>query len=273
MSNRLFYINIIGNDIVADDVVLQSLDSIGIRKMSLMPIDTEYLEAFLLTEFDFSLVSVVIKGNSLIINVKEEVAHINEGYSEITAEYDMVIQSIDVYAGTSNLKAGDIVKKGDILVYPYVYEGGNRVDIQPKAKIRAIRYISQSYTMFNEEEVRFRSGEKQVVLYNFCLGDNIIYSCNNDVIYTDFEIEEQSVAISMYYLPLRIKKIIAYELVTKVVVRDYETEKNSIIDKLKSDCYSLCEGCEILSEKEHITKLNYGYVFNYHIAISLYLDY
>ncbi len=60
-------------------------------------------------------------GGKLSIRIKEvHVIDEEEQYSKIVADRDCIIKRILVYSGTALVKAGDIVKKGDILIDGYI---------------------------------------------------------------------------------------------------------------------------------------------------------
>ena len=51
-------------------------------------------EKYLAEKFNFSFVSIISKGNSLILNVKEELPNITETYESIIAPYNMIIKIV-----------------------------------------------------------------------------------------------------------------------------------------------------------------------------------
>lgn len=273
LSNRVFYINISGlNDVKREDV-LEELNSIGIDRMSIIPSDLKVVEDHLLQKFDFSLVSVVHRGNAIIINVKEEIAKLEEEPIGIVAEYDMVIKSIDVFSGTSNAKSGDIVRAGQTIVYPYIVKGDKQVMVEPKAKIVASRYISKSYTFYNEEEIEYRSGKSETIQSYYSLGKLKFFKGSKDIIYQNYELEESDEVISHYFLPLRISKVKCFELIKKTINRDFSEEKDKIIEDLKEGCYGERGDNKIINEGSNIIEMSFGYIVNYHIEIEEYLEY
>ncbi len=273
LSNRIFYINISGLSDIKREDVLEELNSIGIDRLSIIPDDLKGVEDYLLQKFDFSLVSVVHRGNAIIINVKEEIAKIEEEHTGIQAEYDMVIKSIDVYSGTSGVKSGDIVRAGQTIVYPYIVKGDNQLMVEPKAKIVASRYISKSYTFYSEEEIECRSGKSETIQSYYSLGKLKFFKSSKDIPYQNYELEESDEVISHYFLPLRISKIKCFEVIKKTINRDFSEEKEKIIDGLKEECYEEKGDNEIINEESNIIEMPFGYIINYHIEIEEYLEY
>lgn len=272
VSNRVFYINIIGLEKVSSVELEESLEAIGIKTFSKMPNSTDYIREHLEKSFDFSLVSVITKGNAIIINVKEEIEN-NIDCLDIVASFDMVIKDIIVYSGTSCVQKGDIVRNGQTLVYAYNINGEVKEPISPKAEIIATRFISKSYTFYNEEEVVLRTGNSKVVSCEYYLGNNKVYSDYSTHDFIDFEGVVFDKKISNYLIPIHLCKEVVYELKRDITKRDFEVEKEDILNNLRKECLKDAEGLNIVGEKEHIVKVDNGYVVNYYIETEVYLNY
>ena len=71
-----------------------------------------------------SLVSAIIKGNTLVINIKEKVYNPEyedkENFKPIISVHNAIITEVTVIQGTPMVKAGQVVQKGQILVSPFV---------------------------------------------------------------------------------------------------------------------------------------------------------
>lgn len=268
LSNKIFYISVNGNLNVESNDVLEYLSEMGISKFDNMPKDIENIENSLSSKFNFSLVSVITKGNTLIINVKEELQHLESVDIDLVAEYDMVIKSIEVFGGTALVKSGDIVKCGDVLVSGSMIVGDETVAVEPKAKITAIRYISSSYTFLNEETRVVRTGKKQVVSTDYYLGKYALWQVSEGCDFEFYEVEEFDTVVSQYFLPIRIKKVVAYEITDKIFEHDFESEKAEIIESLKNSCYESVVSENIESEECDIIPMSFGYVINYHLGVE-----
>ena len=273
VSNKIFYIKVMGLKNIEYSVVESSLNSIGIKVFSNKPSDTSYIVKHLEGEFDFSMVSVITKGNAIIINVKEELDNINNNYNDIVAGFDMVIKDIVVYSGSAAVEKGDIVRNGDTLVYSYNMLGDNKEQVVPKAKIVATRFISQSYRFYNEEKIMVRTGSSKVIGCDYYLGNKVVYSRENEHGFVDYEVVHKKEQISNYFMPISIDRTVVYELRGETIKRDFDAEKNDIFSSLKNECLSESEGLNILSEKESVIKVDNGYVVNYYIETEVYLDY
>ena len=231
------------------------------------------LENYLSEKFNFSLVSIITKGNSLIISVKESLPDLEDSYVPITSDYNMVINSITTYSGTQKVSVGDIVYKGDVIVEPYVEKNGDRVYVSPCADITATIFFSKSYKFLKSEEIFKRTGEKCLISSNVSLGRwNIIHS-EKDNPFTNYEIEETSNTISQYFLPISINKIYAYELTLVTIEHDFDLEKDGIIKDLKNSVYSQLGNYEVSNENTIITKIDGGYIINYNVESVIQLKY
>lgn len=120
MSGYIWIIDINGNQSVSDSEILAACNNIGIhvgiKKNSIYPkIEREKL----LLELDkIAWASLNIEGSRLTVNVTEtkQAEDGNKSYSNLKADTDGIIEKMDIVSGTSVVKVGDAVKKGDLLV-------------------------------------------------------------------------------------------------------------------------------------------------------------
>lgn len=123
LSSFVWDISISGNHARTEDVIFDFLReeevNFGSRKSK---IDCKELAAKLRREFDdFIWVAVRMQGTRLFINVQENTdlelrERIDYGPSDLVANRDGMVEKIITRAGIPQVKAGDTVKKGDILV-------------------------------------------------------------------------------------------------------------------------------------------------------------
>ena len=205
MQNRLININIYGLNTIQREEFIDKINEYGIKRFSLMNFDKSDLEKYLADNFDLSFVSIITKGNTLIISAKEELPDINKGYVPITAEYNMIIKEINVFAGTSTKKIGDVVFAGDILVEPYEYISNEKISITPCAEIRGEVYFSASYNFVAEEEVQVRTGNSKII--NFCMniGKYKLLENKTDCPFENYEVEEIDSLITNYFVPIHVR--------------------------------------------------------------------
>ena len=273
-NNRIFNIEIWGLSSIEKIAVEQALEEYGIKEYSLMNFNKSNLEEYLSKSFDFSLVSVITKGNSLIINVKEELPNITNSYNSILAPYNMIITKINVYSGTSRVNIGDIVFKGDILVEAYEISNNERILVEPCAEINGDTFISEKYEFFSYEEVMVRTGKSKILDSEILMGNIRIYSSSSNNEFEYFESENQNIVLSNYFLPLMINKNIVYEIRKEKIERDFESEKEEIILKLKEKVYSkLATNMQVDSEEIQISSINTGNIVTIYLKSSVYLKY
>ncbi len=274
MQNRLININIYGLNTIQREEFIDKINEYGIKRFSLMNFDKSDLEKYLADNFDLSFVSIITKGNTLIISAKEELPDINKGYVPITAEYNMIIKEINVFAGTSTKKIGDVVFAGDILVEPYEYISNEKISITPCAEIRGEVYFSASYNFVAEEEVQVRTGNSKII--NFCMniGKYKLLENKTDCPFENYEVEEIDNLITNYFVPIHVSKTIAYELTTETVTKNFEDEKDNIINKIKDEAYSqVPSNLNVISEDIKINSTNYGNIVTIYLKSSVYLKY
>ena len=274
MQNRLININIYGLNTIQREEFIDKINEYGIRRFSLMNFDKSDLEKYLADNFDLSFVSIITKGNTLIISAKEELPDINKSYVPITAEYNMIIKEINVFAGTSTKKIGDVVFAGDILVEPYEYISNEKISITPCAEIRGEVYFSASYNFVAEEEVQVRTGNSKIINFGMNIGKYKLLENKTDCPFENYEVEEIDSLITNYFVPMHVRKTIAYELTTETVTKNFEDEKDNIINKIKDEAYSqVPSNLNVISEDIKINSTNYGNIVTIYLKSSVYLKY
>ena len=274
IQNRLININVYGNTSINKDEIVEKIKDFGIKKFSTMNFSNQDLENYLAQSLDLSFVSVITKGNTLIINVKEELPDISQSYLPITAEYNMIIKDIKVFSGTCTKKVRDIVYAGDILVEPYEIVSGDKLEVTPCAEIMGELFFSENYKFYNEEEVTIKTGKCKVIESDISLGKIKIFKNSKENVFENFEIKEENACVSTYFLPINIKKIIAYETKKEVVSHNFDEEKETIINDLKVKVYKkVPTNCKVESEDIRISSTNYGNIVTIYLKSSVYLKY
>lgn len=274
LNNRLFRIHVYGLTSISEQEVVDKVKDFGVGMLSSLDFDKDELENYLSSQFDFSLVSIITKGNSLIISVKEEISSLEDSYIPITADYNMVIKSINVYSGTAKVKAGDVVYIGDTLVEPYVEKGDSKVYVTPCAEITATAYFSASYNFQTSKEELIRTGEKKIVSSSVSLGKYNIISQSTNNPYEQYELEVVESNISQYFLPIIIKKTYAYEVKMSVVERNFESEKDSLITSVKKEAYNKVPSTLTVNNEDIvITDTLSGHIINVYLTCDISLRY
>jgi similar to stage IV sporulation protein len=123
MSLHIWSIVFDGNTYYSDDILMDHLKTIGIQNgMISRGIDCDSVEKSLRMAFDgITWVSVEIDGTLLRVNIKEELNqetmadNVTGGY-DLVAEDDGIVDSIITRTGTPQVRVGDEVTKGQVLI-------------------------------------------------------------------------------------------------------------------------------------------------------------
>lgn len=236
-------------------------------------ISTEDIELGLMQEFDeISFVSCIIKGQTLVINIKEKLwpDEIYGEFSPVVSKKDGKITEINLISGTAKVKVGDIVKKGDVLIEPYVVDASGEIQkVEAKGDVFAEVYNEGScdhYEKYIQVERTGRKVEQNVVtlfglaIYNFVI----------DVNFDMYEVEYEDVDLtSNLFLPFKMKKTIYYELVEKVIESKFEDVREEYIAKAKEKALENCDNCDkIIDEFYTLRYLSGVTIVNYCIVTA-----
>lgn len=253
-------IEIMGNEIIKTSQIIEYLVNQNICVFSSKNVlDTEQIELDLMDNFnEISMISVIEKGTTLIINIKEKPEnneYVSGEYENLVSTFNGRITEFQLVSGTPLKNVGDIVKVGDVLVQStYVDSAGNFQNIKAEAHItaevwyegRTVHYDSVIQTLPTGEETKF---------YEISLMGLTIFSNKKANIYEKFEenIIEKSFVNSI--LPIKIKYFKYTEMASIEIVTDF----NSVKDELINDCKQIalqqvCENDTLISENCSITE-------------------
>lgn len=263
ISNFVFAVDVVGLEKIERKQVLDILSNNGFEKINAKnSIDCDRFEKSLASELkNISLVSIIIKGNTLIVSIKEKVDNAEyenkEDFKPICSEYDGVITDITLVQGTLNVRVGDVIKKGDELVLPYIIDSsGQTRKVEPKAEIFARIYISENQDWYDTEMVSIRTGKKQTATTISAFGLNIFLNkqkCKFD----KYEMISSTVAISKNnILPIYRETITYYELKTTMQENDFQEKKLEVLENLKQKALEKITKYDIIeNEREKITSV------------------
>ena len=114
----IFTVKVQCNDSQITSAVYKHLDDLGIKKfMWKSKVKEINLASNLVENFDcIAHANVKISGNTLVINLVTAAHETSKAKTNIYAKFDAVVKEIIAYSGTALVTAGDVVKKGDLLV-------------------------------------------------------------------------------------------------------------------------------------------------------------
>ena len=274
-SNYVLNIEIVGNNRYLKDEILDVLDENGVKTFSPLNLKSNSeIEKILIKNFDgISMVSVVKKGSSIIINIKEKI--IDSEYENIDksqaiiAKASGIITKIDLIQGTQLVKVGDIVKAGDILVAPYVTDSsGSKIPIQAKANIYAEIWIEGKTSFESKKEITQRTGNYFIERKMIFLNQEII-TTNNKVSFLQYDIEINEEILSDNLLPIKYITTTYYETESVVIEDDFESYKEEKIKEAKNlATIGLKEFDLIIEENNFITEKEGVYYIEYIITVE-----
>lgn len=119
-SGTLTRVQISGNKLVEESVIYKEIDDFlelpGFNKGA----DLDKLTKNIIALDGISSASVERKGNTLFVKVYEELPKVNVEdktvYKDVISKYDSIITRVVTFAGTSKVKRGDSVRKGQTII-------------------------------------------------------------------------------------------------------------------------------------------------------------
>ncbi len=248
-GNYIWQIRIFGLKNLTQNEIIQVLAQNGVKKGKLNTKSSQQIETILLENYDrLAQVSVAKQGTTIVINLSEKLVYNEQTFEPITARYSGIITHINLITGTTNVKVGDYVNIGDILVLPFnLDKQGNKVSVKPLAEICARIYVVGSAKLAQTETVLTRTGKTKIV-YDYYLFNKHIFSGKNKNSFVFFEDVSYNENVSKL-LPFKRTKTCFYELAETQKTYDFEQEKPALIEKSKVDAMSKQPtNCEIVDE-------------------------
>lgn len=217
MSIYIWNISILGGSKYTPEAMIKFLKEndiyTGIRKKK---VDCQEIEEEIrLAYHDIGWVSAEIKGTRLIIKITETnmpaPAEKAIAPSHMVATKNGIVQKIITRSGTPQVREGDVIKKGDILVSGILTIKGDFDDILEKRPVVAdadiicrtyydyyekfpMKYIKKIYTNNKKKGYYVSISEKKLILYN----------PSNSYLKYDIIVNENTVHVTpSFYLPFR----------------------------------------------------------------------
>ncbi len=228
-------------------------------------IDTKEIENKIKDKFHLaSSVSVAIVGQTLIINLNEGILppEMEEEFLPIVSEEEGLVTAITLVQGTLNVKVGDIVKKGDVLVFPYIIDAdGNERKVKPQAQIEAEVWLRKEYCHKDYVVKSQRTGQK-AVCNRILLNGKEIYKYESK---TQFDCYEEETTcqnlILNNLLPFKFERTTRYELETVEISKPFEENKDEIVSLARQNVLIFLQKNEIIKEEKYFVREGGGCYF------------
>jgi len=181
LSSFTWQILVYGTKDLSPNQIVNVLKVNGVKKGKINTKTSQEIEQILLNNYDkLAQVSVIKQGNAIIINVSEKLVYKQTEFLPIVATRCGVIESINIITGTNNVKVGDFVTAGDVLVLPYnINQNGEKINVKPLAEIKATMFVIGKCEL-NKTETKLKPTGKTQKVYNYKLFNKKIFSKNKN---------------------------------------------------------------------------------------------
>lgn len=261
----VFQTKIVGLEAISEAEVVQILNQNNFSGFSLKRnLNTKQIESAISKHFNnISLVSVIIKGNTLIVSIKEKISageYDNpEDFKPLTAKFDGLITNINLISGTLKVAVGQIVRVGDVLVEPYVLDSSNNVRVvKAEAEVLARVWLRAKHTHYEKRLETTRTGRVQTQVNLFFLGIKLSGE-NFKLKFESYESTSVQTYISQNnILPIVREAVTYYETQTKEVIEPFESVKDKVFEKAKQKALQMLENYEIITKEYFTENTNFG---------------
>lgn len=267
VSNFVWNIDVIGTDKIQKEELIKDLNECGLeigKKKS--NINTkEIINNIRLKREDIAWIGINLKGTNAIVEVVEAKSKpniINEDeLCNIVATKEGIITKINSQNGTSLVKIGDLVKKGDILIGGWLegkYTGTRYVHAKGEVEAR-VWYTKKQIIDLNYKK-RTKTGNAEtkysVSVNNFQINfyKRLPKYENYDTICDSKKLK----IFSNFYIPIELRKTTYEEVQEEYAIYDIDEAKNIAIDNLSKELEDEIENKDKIINKQINCKEDYG---------------
>ena len=256
VSNYTWQIQVYGTKDLSKSEIISVLKENGVSVGKINHQTSEEIENILINKYDrIAQVSVIRKGTAIIINLSEKLVYVEGEFEPIIAKHSGIIKNINIITGTTNVKVGDYVNAGDILVLPFnINANGEKVSVNPLAEIKAEIFVVGKCEINKTETKLVRTG-KSTTICNYKFKNKKLFSGKNKNSFALFETVVYNENISDL-IPLKREVIVCYELAETQITNNFEEKKQSLIEESVKIAYSNLPVGEILSENTKTNIIN-----------------
>lgn len=268
-SNYIWNIEITGNININREDLIQDLKNSGLEVgISKNNIDTNnIISKIRLNRDDIAWIGINIKGTNAIVRIKEaevapEIIDENE-YCNIVSNKTGIITKINIQNGTPEVKIGDIVTEGDILVNGYMegkYTGTRYVhsiaDIE--AKVWYTKTIREPLTQEILEETGNTETKYSVKIKKNTI--NLFKTLSNFQKYDTINEYKKIMLFPNFYLPIEIVKSTNKECISKLITYTEEELIKILTEKLENELLEEIEDTKSIINSNVNTYSEDGYI-------------
>lgn len=200
----------------------------------------EIINQIRLKREDIAWMGIELKGTNAIVKLvkadeKPEIVDENE-YCSIISDKVGIITKISAQNGTANVKVGDTVNIGDVLIQGWMegkYTGIRYVHAKGEieAKVWHTKYARIYYNTTERKETGESENKYTIKINNFKI--NLTKKLSKFEIYDTIETENKIKLFSNFYLPISLIKTTNKEVKEEQKIYNYEEAKNIGIQQLR----------------------------------------
>ena len=257
-SNFIWNIEIEKEDGVSFDNIMEDLEENGLKiGQSKSTIDTkEIINKIRLKRTDIAWIGIELKGTNAIVKIvkadeKPNIIDENE-YCNIVSDKTGIITKINAQNGIANVKEGDIIKEGTILINGWMegkYTGIRYV--HAKGEIQAKVWHTGNKRIFYNQKVKEETGEEEnkysIKINNFKI--NLSKKLSKFEIYDTINTEKKFKIFSDFYLPISIEKTTYKQQQEKEIKYNPEEAKQMGIKQIEEELDNQIENKENIVNK------------------------
>ncbi|MCL2341732.1 MAG: sporulation protein YqfD [Firmicutes bacterium] len=268
-SNFIWNIEITGEESISKEDIMQTLNKeglkIGILKSKLD--SNKIVNDVRLERDDISWIGISIKGTNAIVKIKEwspapEVINEND-YCNIVSDKSGIITEINVQNGTANVKTGDIVQPGTVLISG-VIEGqySSPRYVHSLGVIKAKVWYTKKERVYLNQKMPAETGNIEnkysIKLGNFKINfyKTLSKFQNYDTISSDNKLR----LFSNFYLPIDLIKTTNKEYIYKDVTYTEEQAADITANELEKDIQNEVKDPKTIINTQVNTYVGQGYI-------------
>ena len=168
LSSFVWSIEVYGNEDISDAEVMSALTSAGVTVGKTFDNkQIEYAENYLQQNLNkVSMVSVIKKGSSIIVNIKEvrspEVMNMVGTSSDLVSDFEGLVTAVNLVQGTPLVQVGDTVQMGDTLIAGYFNTlNGNKTNCIAMGDVFAKVWYSSTLEFDENLVINRRTGKSK----------------------------------------------------------------------------------------------------------------